>query len=136
MTRSWVREGSGTGVGGYQECPSGRLHKSDNALAPFLARSDRQFDFTPDSRPSLTKRIGCRRRLLGAHRVSEVSTVVMSSDYARQKFYEAALALVSSRPIQERLTFAALPLVSLRPDDLPEEMQGDYLCRPAIVTHS
>jgi hypothetical protein len=46
----------------------------------------------------------------------------MSSAYAKQKFYEAVLALVGSRSIQERLTFAAEPLVSLRLDDLPEEM--------------
>ena len=60
---------------------------------------------------------------------------MMSSDYARQKFYEAALALVSSRPIQERLTFAAFPLLSLRPDDIPEEMQGDYAALRLLLTH-
>jgi hypothetical protein len=59
----------------------------------------------------------------------------MSSAYAKQKFYEAVLALVGTRPIQERLTFAAESLVSLRLDDLPEEMQGDYAALRLLLTH-
>ena len=59
----------------------------------------------------------------------------ISSGYAKQNFYQAVMALVGSKPIQERLTLAAIPLISLHLDDLPEEMQGDYAALRLLLTH-
>lgn len=51
----------------------------------------------------------------------------MSSDYAREKFWQAVHSLATgSEDIRERLAGAALFLSRLRPDDLPEVLRQEF----------
>ena len=49
-----------------------------------------------------------------------------SSDYAKQKLYDAVYALLGSATIDRRLTSAASYLLLVQPRDLPVALRGDF----------
>jgi len=56
------------------------------------------------------------------------------SDYAKEKFYEALLALVGSSTLEERLTYAAINLLMLQEKQVPEDMRADFVALRNALT--